>query len=72
MTDLTKFEKALAEIIHHWGTPYESPYNAPEALREDAIRLIKLAEEQVLEEGYDIVLREEHLRLIRKDIFGHD
>lgn len=48
--ELTKFERALANMIHAWGTPNESPFNLPEELHEDAEILLTLAREQFFNE----------------------
>lgn len=54
--ELTEFEKALAEIIHSWAEPNESPFNVPEALREDAEKLLSIARKEVLKLN-DIVIK---------------
>ena len=45
---LTEFETELADIIHSWGTPDESPFNVPKVLKADAVRLLETAREEGL------------------------
>ena len=49
---LTEFEEELGDIVHSWGTPDESPFNAPGILKYDAARLLEIARE-MMKEGKD-------------------
>ena len=51
---LNEFETELADIVHSWGTPDESPFNALGELREDAARLLAIAREMLDSEKSEI------------------
>lgn len=45
--EMSEFEKVLADIVHSWGEPDVSPYNAPGVLKEDAANLLAIARKQI-------------------------